>query len=140
MTHRIGDIVEHRHGPEPYERGRVVGLGHRVLEVQWDVYPETTVEDDDDEKLVVVGHRGPGIGAVVAMVAAARMVLGGWSAVLRRRESPVTHWDVVPAWMTNGALPACGDYWPFDHGIASGIEDADCPDCLAIARRAGVLP
>ena len=90
---------------------------------------------------VTVRIRGerPGIGAVVAMVAAARMVLGGWSTVLRRRESPVTHWDFVPAWMTTGALPACGDYWPFDYGIASGIEDVNCPDCIAIARWAGVL-
>ena len=56
MTYRIGDTVEHRHGTPPYETGTVIGLSPGVVEVQWREYPEVTCEDDDDEKLAVIGH------------------------------------------------------------------------------------
>lgn len=81
----------------------------------------------------------PGIGAVVAMVAAARIVAGQWKAILLRLPGPVMHWDFAPAWMATRAVPACGECWPSDYGAAYDLEDVDCPDCLAIARRAGVL-
>lgn len=84
-------------------------------------------------------RRRPSIGAVVAMVAAARMVMGGWQDCTRRPfKTPPTHWDFMPATMTTELHSACGDSWPCDT-LAAGIDDVDCPDCLAIARRAGVL-
>lgn len=80
-----------------------------------------------------------GVGAVVAMVAAARMVRGGWSSRPWARGDGVIHWDFVAPWMTHAAISACGRYRHGDYGFAPDLDDVDCPDCLAIARRAGVL-
>lgn len=78
---------------------------------------------------------GPGIGAVVAMVAAARMVLGDWSDGRGLTGTPVTHWDFVEPWMSCLSHAACGTVYPDDYSPTSGIEDVDCPACLAIHAR-----
>ena len=81
-------------------------------------------------------YRGPRIGAVVAMVAAARMALGGWSHDLPRHISEeYVHWDFVPYGMGHVFQAACGDIW-LDDNVSADIDDVDCPSCLAIHARA----
>ena len=70
----------------------------------------------------VFHHAGrPGIGAVVAMVASARMVRPFTRVGVGRQ---YRHWDGVPfPW--HFSHPAChGD------GITTHISNVDCPDCL----------
>ena len=81
-----------------------------------------------------------GIGAVVAMVAAARMVLGGWSIKARSVRKQCNHWDFVSCGMSDNCHAACGQTWLGDN-ISPDIDDVDCPACLAIhARASGVKP
>lgn len=76
-----------------------------------------------------------GIGAVVAMVAAARMVASGW----RPRDvdgDGLAHWDWVPRHISLERAAACGAIAEGGDYTVSGIEFVDCPDCLAIHGRA----
>lgn len=121
-------------------------LRRRVAELEAEVEnlwsENQRLEEISDRRLIRIAEleRGrPGIGAVVAMVAVGRVVAGQWKPILLRLPGPVMHWDFAPAWMAPREVPACGSCWPSDYGAAYGLDDVDCPDCLAIARRAGVL-
>jgi len=75
----------------------------------------------------------PGIGAVVAMVAAARMAQGAW---LISQCQDVIHWDWMPVHIACVDVLACGGGSPWDVGVPAGeIDDVDCPDCLKMYRR-----
>ena len=81
----------------------------------------------------------PGIGAAVAMVAAARMVASGWGAALPWRWQRA-HWDWMPQHISDERAPACGHISSDDYSV-TGIEFVDCDACLAIhAKACGVKP
>lgn len=76
----------------------------------------------------------PGIGTVVAMVAAARMVASGWGASLPRRWQRA-HWDWVPSRISLGRAPACGNMSSYDYAVTD-IEFVDCENCLRMHAQA----
>jgi hypothetical protein len=74
----------------------------------------------------------PGIGAVVAMVAAARMAEGFWGRD-GTAEKLATHWSPLNV-STWGEAAACGvdDAWA---PTSESIHEVTCPDCLKMYRR-----
>ena len=67
----------------------------------------------------------------------------------RNPQSPgVCHWSFGPVGVKAPHAAACGEFWDdechdepwLDHDDTSHLlDDVDCPDCLAIARKAGSL-
>ena len=78
----------------------------------------------------VFHHREkPAIGAVVAMVAAARMAHGGWQPSAGQRDES-THWDWMPTHVGCVERPACGGGRWLDYALPAGeIAEVTCPDC-----------
>lgn len=80
----------------------------------------------------------PGIGAVVAMVAAAKMQQGGWSFAKQPEPWPI-HWrfgggDWPVAWCGGDPFPSEDDI----DGVCTAtteLADVTCPKCLKMARR-----
>lgn len=75
----------------------------------------------------------PGIGAVVAMVAAVKMFRGDWA---EPEVSGEIHWDWAPSHLSSDFIPGCGAACDLDsYVVQPDAQDVTCDLCLDMLRR-----
>jgi hypothetical protein len=120
-------VVQHQDGQHVHVR-----LQKRRLQGPDDAgYRYASVHEDE---LIPHAWVRPGIGAVVGMVAIAKIVNGSWG-LSRHGEEGDAHWIPPASSLVDLNFTGCGFRLDWDGIGTSEIAEVTCPDCLQMHER-----